>query len=79
MDSQKFQELLTLASRHLVEARLAIRKQEKRINEMLKQGVETTEARALLEKLRASSEAMAEHHREIERQIRSIGQDKHQG
>jgi hypothetical protein len=38
----------------------------------LNQGADTSEAQALLEKLRASAEAMAEHERSIEQQIRAF-------
>ena len=72
VDNTRFRELLALASRHLVEARCVIEQQEKLISELLNQGADTSEAQALLEKLRASAEAMAEHERSIERQIRAF-------
>jgi hypothetical protein len=64
--------LLALASRHLVEARRVIKQQEKLISELMTQGADTSQAQALLEQLRASAEAMAEHERSIERQIRAF-------
>lgn len=72
MHDRRFGELLALASRHLVEARRVIKQQEKLVRELMKQGADTNAAQALLEKLRASAEAMAEHERSIERQIRAF-------
>jgi hypothetical protein len=72
LDNERFGELLALASRHLVEARRVIEQQEKLISELLNQGADTSEAQALLEKVRASADAIAEHERSIERQIRAF-------
>ena len=72
LHEKRFGELLALASRHLVEARRVIKQQERLVSELMKQGANTHEAQALLEKLRASAEAMAEHEQSIERQIRAF-------
>jgi hypothetical protein len=79
MDSHRFQELLTLARRHLAEARQVIREQEELIKAMLDKGADASQARALVEKLRASAAAMAEHERSIEQQIQAFEQDPNQG
>ena len=76
MDRQRFKELLALASRHLAEARHVIRQKEQLISEMINKGADTSEAQALLEKLRASTQGMAEHERSIKQQIREFDQDK---
>ena len=75
MERQRFQQLLALAKRHLAEARHVIRQQEELIRAMLDKGADTSEAQALLEKLRTSADAMAEHERSIEQQIREFEQD----
>jgi oligoribonuclease (3'-5' exoribonuclease) len=74
--SERFWELLVVASRHLTQARQAIREQEEIISQMLDRGADTREAQGLLEKLRASADAMAEHERTIEEQIRAFEQDQ---
>lgn len=76
MHREKFRELLALATRHLAEARHVISNQETVIRELLNRGADAGEAQALLEKLRASAEAMAEHEHTIEEQIRAFEQDK---
>jgi transposase-like protein len=73
---ERFWELLAIASRHLTDARRAIREQEEIISQMLDRGVDTAEAQALLEKLRASADAVAEHERTIEEQIRAFEQNQ---
>jgi len=73
---ERFFELLAIASRHLTQARRAIREQEEIISQMLDRGADTREAQGFLEKLRASADAMAEHERTIEEQIRAFEQDK---
>jgi hypothetical protein len=75
VDRARFGELLALASRNLAEAHHAIREQEKLMSELLNKGADTADshaAQALLEKLRAYADAMARHHRDIERQIRAL-------
>lgn len=79
MDSKRFRELLALASRHLAEAQQVIRQQEQLINEMLERGADTSGAQALLAKLKMSADAMAEHERRIEEQIRAFEQEKDEG
>jgi hypothetical protein len=69
MENNRFRELLALAERHLAEAHRVIREQEERLNELVSTGADTSEAQALLEKLRASAESMAEHEKSIEQQI----------
>lgn len=75
MDRAKFGELLTLASRHLAEAQNAIREQRQMLTALLNAGGDTAAAQALLEKLEASANAMAEHERVIHEQIREFEQD----
>jgi len=72
LHDRRFAELLALASRHLVEARRVIQQQENLVRELMNQGADTNAAQALLEKLRASADAMAEHERSIRRQIRAF-------
>lgn len=76
MHDRKFGELLALASRHLVEARRVIKQQEDLVRELMNQGADTNAAQALLAKLRASAEAMAEHERSIRRQIQAFEEGK---
>jgi hypothetical protein len=74
MDSQRFKELLALASRHLAEARQVITQQEQLIHDMLDRGADTSGAQSLLEKLKVSAGAMAEHERNIAQQLRELEQ-----
>lgn len=76
LHDRKFGELLALASRHLVEARRVIKQQEDLVRELMNQGADTNAAQALLAKLRASAEAMAEHERSIRRQIQAFEEGK---
>jgi hypothetical protein len=76
MDRAKFGHLLTLASQQLAEANHSIAKQKKILSDLIKEGGDTAQARALLEKLNSSAEAMAEHERAIQAQIREFELDE---
>lgn len=76
LEQTRFLELLALASRRLVEAKSVIEHQQKLVQELLDQGADTRDAEALLAKLKISAEAMTEHQRTIERQIREFEQGK---
>ena len=76
MDRAKFRELLTLASQHLAEANHAISEQQRVLSDLINQGGDTAQARDLLEKLKSSAEAMAEHERAIQEQIRQFELDQ---
>ena len=78
MVGQRFQKLLALASRHLAETQSLIREQERLISQLLERGADTTEAESLLERLRTSAEAMAEHKRSIQMQIQAFEREKDQ-
>jgi hypothetical protein len=69
MDKAKFGDLLALASRHLAET---INEQKIVLSDLLNQGGDAAEAQALLEKLEASTNAMAEHERSTAEQIREF-------
>jgi hypothetical protein len=75
MDREKFGQLLNLATRHLAEAREAISNQRKLLTDMVEQGEDTAEVRALLEQLESSAEAMAEHERSIQEQLWAFEHD----
>lgn len=72
MDRERFAELLALASRHLAEANQAINDQKRVLSDLLNQGGDTAQTRALLEKLETSANSMAEHQRSIQEQIRAF-------
>ena len=76
MDKAKFGELLTLASRHLAEAQKAITAQRKLLSDLIKQGEDTAKAKALLEKLAAAADAMAEHERSIQEQLQAFDDER---
>jgi hypothetical protein len=72
VDKQKFQDLLSLAERHVAEATAVIQEQEQLIVELRDRGHDTELAESLLEKLRTAAEAMAQHQASIEEQIRLL-------